>query len=164
MVLIIYFFFKLCKIVIIFLPINLNICFGCSKEPSQWDGSFEYPQHMFCLRNKKINFQIWCLWGEFDYFLHLASKETISLSAALSWSIDHILFICRPDYIESSICVVKDAVKCSFEYLSVVYHTKVQHTRGILCSWNWVVYLQIKNLPTIRIHLLKGLASVYHIK
>ena len=22
------------KIVIIFLPINLNICFGCSKEPS----------------------------------------------------------------------------------------------------------------------------------
>ena len=29
--------------VIISLPINLNICFGCSKE----DGSFEYPQHMF---------------------------------------------------------------------------------------------------------------------
>ena len=23
------------KIVIIFLPINLNMCFGCSKEPSQ---------------------------------------------------------------------------------------------------------------------------------
>ena len=31
-----------------------SICFGCSKEPSHWDGS--YPQHMFWLKNKKINF------------------------------------------------------------------------------------------------------------
>ena len=31
----------------IFLSINLNMCYGCSKEPSQWDDSFEYPQHMF---------------------------------------------------------------------------------------------------------------------
>ena len=23
------------------------MCFGCSKEPSHRDGSFEYPQHMF---------------------------------------------------------------------------------------------------------------------
>ena len=34
------------------------MCFGCSKEPSYRDGSFEYPQHMFCLRNKKNNFQL----------------------------------------------------------------------------------------------------------
>ena len=32
--------------------------FGCSKEPSHRDGSFEYPQHMFGLRNKKNNFQL----------------------------------------------------------------------------------------------------------
>ena len=38
------------EIVIIFLPISLNRCFRCSKEPSQWDGSFEYLQHMFWLR------------------------------------------------------------------------------------------------------------------
>ena len=38
------------KIVNIFLPITLSICFGCSKEASH--GSFEYPQHMFWLRNK----------------------------------------------------------------------------------------------------------------
>ena len=44
------------KIVHIFLPIILNICFGCSKEPSHWDGSFGYLQHMFWLRNKKIIF------------------------------------------------------------------------------------------------------------
>ena len=33
-----------------------TICFGCSKEPSHWDGSFEHPQHVFWLRNKKIIF------------------------------------------------------------------------------------------------------------
>ena len=46
------------KIVIIFLPINLYMCFGCAKEPSHRDGSFEYPQHLFWLRNKKNNFPL----------------------------------------------------------------------------------------------------------
>ena len=46
------------KIVIIFLPIGLNMCFGCPKEQSHRDDSFEYPQHMFWLRNKKNNFQL----------------------------------------------------------------------------------------------------------
>ena len=41
---------------IIFLSISLNICSVCSKEPSNRDSSFEYPQHMFWLRNKKIIF------------------------------------------------------------------------------------------------------------
>ena len=44
------------KISIIFLPFNLNMCFGCSKEPSHWDGSFEYPQQMLWMRNKENNF------------------------------------------------------------------------------------------------------------
>ena len=40
------------------------MCFGCSKEPSHRDGSFEYPQHMIWLRNKKNNFQLRTLkWG-----------------------------------------------------------------------------------------------------
>ena len=29
------------------------MCLGCPKEPSHRDGSFEYPLHMFWLRNKK---------------------------------------------------------------------------------------------------------------
>ena len=37
------------KIVIIPLSISLKMCLGCSKELSHWDGSFEYPQHMFWL-------------------------------------------------------------------------------------------------------------------
>ena len=39
------------KIVNIFLPFRFNICSG-----SHSDGSFEYPQYMFRLRNKKIRF------------------------------------------------------------------------------------------------------------
>ena len=47
---------KFCKkIVIIFLSVSLNMCFECSKEPSHREGSFEYPQNTFWLRNKKIN-------------------------------------------------------------------------------------------------------------
>ena len=42
------------KIVNCFLPITFYILFGRSKEPSHWDGSFKWPQHMFWLRNKKI--------------------------------------------------------------------------------------------------------------
>ena len=29
-------------------------CCGDSKEPSQWDSSFEHPKHMFKLMGKKI--------------------------------------------------------------------------------------------------------------
>ena len=36
------------------LPINLNMCVWCSKEPSSI-GSFKYLQHMFWLRNKMNN-------------------------------------------------------------------------------------------------------------
>ena len=37
--------------------------FWCSKEPSHRDGSFEYPQHMFGFRNKKINFSYTLFFG-----------------------------------------------------------------------------------------------------
>ena len=47
-----------CKIVNIFLSIGLNICFGCSKEPSHRDGSFEYSQHILGLINWKFNFKL----------------------------------------------------------------------------------------------------------
>ena len=38
----------------IFLFLKRNICCGYSKEPSQWDGSFEHPKHMLKLMGKKI--------------------------------------------------------------------------------------------------------------
>ena len=45
-------------IAIIFLSIKLNMCLGCSKEPYHRGGTFEYPQHMFWLRNTKNIFQL----------------------------------------------------------------------------------------------------------
>ena len=42
------------KTVDIFLLIRFNIWLVCSKEPSHQDGSSEYSQHMFSLRNKNI--------------------------------------------------------------------------------------------------------------
>ena len=33
---------------------NEIICCGYSKEPSQWDGSFEHPKHMLKIMGKKI--------------------------------------------------------------------------------------------------------------
>ena len=56
---------------IIFLSIGLNMCFGCSKEPSHRDGSFEYPQHMFWMKIRKKYFQVRSvIWGpEYTTFL-----------------------------------------------------------------------------------------------
>ena len=34
---------------------SLNISFECSKEPSNRDGSFAYPQYILLCRNKKNN-------------------------------------------------------------------------------------------------------------
>ena len=48
------------------------MCYGCSKEPSNRDASFEYPQYMLWLKNKKNNLQLRTLiWrpGFIMYFL-----------------------------------------------------------------------------------------------
>ena len=63
------------KIVIIFLSINLNMCFGWTKELFHWDGSFEFPQYMFWMRNKENNFHC------FLHCLHLTHKK----GARLIW-------------------------------------------------------------------------------
>ena len=61
------------KIVIIFLSIRLNMCFGCSKEPSHRDSTFDYPQLMFWLRNKK-KFSYTLLSGGLIYYILLIRK------------------------------------------------------------------------------------------
>ena len=42
------------KLIFLFLNQNIHVCCGYSKEPSQWDGSFEHPKHMLKLMGKKI--------------------------------------------------------------------------------------------------------------
>ena len=41
-----------------FLTHRIQHIFWCSKDPPHRESSFEYPQCMFCFRNKKNNFQI----------------------------------------------------------------------------------------------------------
>ena len=49
---------------IIFVSISLIIHFRCSKEPSHLDSSFEYPQHMIWLINKKNKIYLHTfIWG-----------------------------------------------------------------------------------------------------
>ena len=40
------------KLILLFL--NQNKCCGYSKEPSQWDGSFEQPKHVLKIMGMKI--------------------------------------------------------------------------------------------------------------
>ena len=68
------------------------MCFGCSKEPSHREGSFEYPQHIFWLRNKKNNFQLRTLiWGPgnnseiiLKTFIHVILKVVEWISRAIA--------------------------------------------------------------------------------
>ena len=46
---------RVCNWKLFFSFLNQNICCGYSKEPSQWDGSFEHPKHIFKLMDKKIS-------------------------------------------------------------------------------------------------------------
>ena len=69
------------KIVNILLSISFNMCFGCSKELSHWDGSFENPQHMFQLRNKKTHYYALLLW------YHYCSRWGVLVSKMLFWTL-----------------------------------------------------------------------------
>ena len=66
------------------------MCFGSLKEPSHQDGTFEYPQHMFWLRNKKkmLRTLIWgpvcdsiicALWGHRLKFLNFDVFVTLKI-------------------------------------------------------------------------------------
>ena len=56
------------KIVVIFLSISLNMCFGCSLRRFFW-----VPTHMFWVRNKKNNFLLRTLiWGPESCWLFYA--------------------------------------------------------------------------------------------
>ena len=50
------------------------MCFVCSKEPSHGDGSFEYPQQMFWLRKKKINFSYALLSGGLKSLINIGDR------------------------------------------------------------------------------------------
>ena len=105
--------FKMHNRKIIFLFLNQNICCGYSKEPSQWDGYFEHPKHMFKLMGKKIFLgsdiakfvvcfsHVWCWkttfrsWHHFLFFAHWKKKRKIKVKfwilLKILWKMEHLL-------------------------------------------------------------------------
>ena len=71
------------------------MCFGCSKEQSHQDGSFEHPQHMFWLRNNKNNFQICSLWRPVSH-MSISILKTymnsylVGLAHILAWAFIYV--------------------------------------------------------------------------
>ena len=51
-------FFFSPKVLIFFLLLHENICCGYSLKALRWSASNEYPEHMFCWRNKKNIYMI----------------------------------------------------------------------------------------------------------
>ena len=60
------------------------MCFGCSKEPSHRNGSFEYPQHMFWLRNQENTFQVRTATKIFIWHRYLSCISSLTLYLLLS--------------------------------------------------------------------------------
>ena len=58
------------------------MCFGCSKEPSHRGGSFEYPQQMFWLRNKKKIIVSYALLTEEHNKLWSSTRENLHMGFA----------------------------------------------------------------------------------
>ena len=64
-----------------------NICFGCSKAASHWDAAFEYPQHMFWLRNsyKLIFYYSLLSWGLYCIVIFYQSSGKSWIWYFLAW-------------------------------------------------------------------------------
>ena len=60
------------------------MCFECSRELSHRDGSSEYPQHTFWLRNKKNNFQLHTLIWVPDNKIEISENENALQSKIFS--------------------------------------------------------------------------------
>ena len=57
------------------------MCFGCSKELSHRDGSFEYAQHMFWMRNKENSFPIHALiWSPGVWMLYTVIYKVLPIT------------------------------------------------------------------------------------
>ena len=102
------------------------MCLWCSKEPSHWDGSSEYQQHMFWLINKKLIFSYELLsWACNLMFYFLFSKtnrwngnNTISCFLNFNDSFYFYLFSVEPITGETT------AMPVTFQ---PVTHTTAQH-------------------------------------
>ena len=89
------------------------MCFGCSKEPSQLDCSFEHPQHMFWLRNKKNDFQLRTL------IYDITSSSTLLQNVAAKH--------CKHRYTSGHLTIVNNVTKCGISSTQTPLHIGTSH-------------------------------------
>ena len=138
-----------CKIVNIFLFISFNICFGCSKELSHRDDTFEYPQHMFLLRSKKINFN-YALFSNSLYRMALVDLDSLQ-----NLDSRHVRV--------SSTCILGDKYRYLIKWLN--YHFLMGFTiisaeeyfkinlirllvKNILRLWDTMIFVQVNHVTS----------------
>ena len=95
------------------------MCFGCSKELSHRDGSFEFQQHLIWLRNKKNNSQLRTLiWGPVlkihacSFFFHTISGYFGScfyfIRFRVSLQLKHISsYVCRQQLYSQGLTLIE---------------------------------------------------------
>ena len=132
----------------IFLPISFNTCFGCSKEPSRRDGSFEYPQHMFWLRNKKNNFLLCTLNWRPGIYLELSYYKFPNIAFIFI-----SLFCCWFCYCCCSFCFIVWLFMRGWVTVGDYSFGKIRHTSRIKSSLGWTLGALRVVLSTIKLHL-----------
>ena len=110
------------------------MCFRCSKEPSHRDGSFEYPQHMVWLRNKKNDITVCTLiW-----------RPAISFNICFGFSKEHMFWVgCSKELSHQD---------GSFEYPQHIFGWEIKiivlMMHSYLEAWGKVITMVISTLCT----------------
>ena len=126
------------------------MCLGCSKEPSHGDGSFEYPQHMFWLRNKKNNFQlrtlIWGAWSGRSWSVGCKSQHTrLNTVLLCTWFSNMTDWITSKNYDSISCDILSEivwrhllglhAALCSLQHSKMSWHITVKLNFRLYIQW-----------------------------
>ena len=137
-----YSLFLLLFFVNIFLPISFNICFRCSKELSHlshWDSSFEYPQHMFWLRNK-INMVL--VRNLSPVILTCICTICINSWFSAPFQFSQVIWMCEPFYSQSGKNSLTTLSAEGQHVLRTNYHyTSKRMIRWVFCVVRWVMRL-----------------------
>ena len=83
------------------LPFSYKMCFGCSKDPSYRDGSFECQQHMFASKLRNIIFKYALLSGgldagfSFEYLNKSCHKDAFAIQVQTIFSAILFRYMCN---------------------------------------------------------------------
>ena len=121
-----------------FLFLSQNICCGYSKEPSQWDGSFEHPKHMFKLMGKDIN----AILGEqtiliWTYVCYGLDRHKLSDTLQPCWDRDKMTLFSRagPEYWAGLLLTVYATSLFCLRWAFLIQEQLAQDITWNQCPW-----------------------------